>query len=71
MDDKRDLVRESASCWPWSHIWAKWEDSARVTKHGAFVLDGGQSELAVAQGTEQERRCQRCNLLQKRIAWNK
>jgi hypothetical protein len=62
--------RESASCWPWSHVWGKWKDTTMVIKHGNYVIAEDCHELPIAKGTEQERRCQRCNLLQKRIAWN-
>ena len=54
-------------CWPFGHEWAKWVDTANVEKS---VFHGGKP-LKQNDGTVQERRCTRCNHLQRRIEWDR
>lgn len=56
----RDSTR---SCWL-GHKWSKWLDKASISRKS--TAHGGE----IANGIQQERRCERCNKVQIHIAWN-
>jgi hypothetical protein len=48
-------------CWPWSHTYTIWEDTAKVEKRRSS--DGA----LVAVGVEQQCRCTKCGKLKVRL----
>lgn len=70
MNSGTTLDRDKKSCWPWSHVWTKWADkqwnkllrsrlSMRTTTSTA-------DDDEVGLECVQERRCERCGMLQLR-----
>lgn len=60
----------SSSCWPWAHRWTKWTDkkwSTLVRSRPAWATATSTADDAeVGLECVQERRCQRCNMVQLR-----
>ncbi len=57
-----------ASCWPWGHKWSKWADKtwSKLVRDPVFATYTTTAPAEVGLECIQERRCQRCNMLQLR-----
>lgn len=55
------IVTRDFSCWPWAHQWQRWID----IDHGKVVT---YDDKVKGQFITQERRCNRCEKVQLRIA---
>lgn len=56
------VINTDFSCWPWAHHWQRWID----IDHGKLI--SGITHEPIGQFITQERRCNRCEKVQLRVA---
>ena len=63
MTTKQAEAEYTVRCWPWSHTYTIWEDTAKVEKRRCS------DNSVVAVGLEQRCRCIKCGKLKMRFEW--